>query len=244
MKTAEDNSAIQFKNVSYSKRGDTILSNITGFFPKGEITTLVGPSGAGKTTVLKLCNNLRSVSSGDIFVNENRIESYDPLQLRRSVGLALQQAPMIAGTVKENLALPLTLQNKTITKEEANRLLKIVGLEDSLLNRHINELSGGQRQKLSIARTLINEPEILLLDEITSSLDQVSAEEIEQLIKKINEKYNVTVIWITHDIEQARKIGDYVWIMMDGTLVEKGPIQILDHPTTDRAKQFLKGRHT
>lgn len=233
--------AIQFENVTYSKKGDTILSNITGFFPKGEITTLVGPSGAGKTTVLKLCNNLLSASSGEIEIDGQKIELYDPLQLRRSVGLALQQAPMIAGSVFTNLSLPLTLQNRKLSSREAEKLLTTVGLNVKMLSRHINHLSGGQRQKLSIARTLVNEPHILLLDEITSSLDQNSAEEIEQLIKKINLKYDVTVIWITHDIEQAKKIGDYVWIMMEGELVESGPIDILNEPETEHAKRFLKG---
>lgn len=235
--------AVEFKGVSYSRVDQKILTHITGSFPKGKITALVGPSGAGKTSVLKLCNNLSSATKGQIYVNGNKIETYDPASLRRSVGLALQQAPMITGTVRTNLALPLTLQNKTLANEEAERLLNIVGLEPDLLSRHVNNLSGGQRQKLSIARTLINEPSTLLLDEITSSLDQVSAEDIEQLIQKVNEEYGTTVIWITHDITQARKMGGYVWIMMDGELIESGSIDLLNAPKTERAKQFLKGRH-
>src|SRR5690625_3485886 len=136
MNKAEIIEAIRFKEVSFSKKGDTILSNITGFFPKGEITTLVGPSGAGKTTVLKLCNNLLSASSGEIEIDGQKIELYDPLQLRRSVGLALQQAPMIAGSVFTNLSLPLTLQNRKLSSREAEKLLTTVGLNVKMLSRH------------------------------------------------------------------------------------------------------------
>lgn len=234
--------AIYFEQISYQKNNDTILSNITGMIPKGKITTLVGPSGAGKTSLLKLCNGLKSPSSGEIHINNHRIETYDPLSLRRHVGLALQQATMIYGTVMKNLALPLTLQNKHLTETEAKKLLTRVGLDTKLLSRHVNDLSGGQRQKLSIARTLVNQPQILLLDEITSSLDPISVEEIEELIHRINKEYRTTIVWITHDLEQARKMGHYVWVMMDGQLIESGPITLLDNPKTDAVKQFLKGR--
>jgi len=242
LKISLKDAAIYLDDISYEKNNHSILSNITGMIPKGKITTLVGPSGAGKTSLLKLCNGLTSPTSGKIYINNKRIESYHPPSLRRHVGLALQQATMIYGTVRKNLALPLTLQNKQLPDNQAEELLKLVGLDAKLLSRHVNDLSGGQRQKLSIARTLINQPDILLLDEITSSLDPISVKEIEELIDMINKKYRTTIVWITHDLEQARKMGDDVWVMMQGQLIESGPITLLDNPKTDTVKQFLKGR--
>ncbi len=148
---------------------------------------------------------------------------------------------MLSGTVHENVALPLTLTGKTLPQANAEQSLKEVGLEKELLTRKSKDLSGGQKQKLSIARTLLNQPEVLLLDEITSSLDRVSQHDIEQLIQMINRTYGTTIIWITHNLEQARQIGQDVWVMMDGQLIEAGPSELLDQPKDERVLQFVKG---
>ncbi|RKQ15119.1 ABC transporter ATP-binding protein [Ureibacillus endophyticus] len=233
--------AIKFENVCYEKDELSILNNINGVFNKGKITTLVGPSGAGKTTLLKLCNGLYSATSGEIYIQDNPIHSYEPTTLRRKVGIVLQSAPIIRGTVYKNLALPFTLQNKKLPENEAIKFLNDVGLNESFLHRQAEDLSGGQRQKVSIARTLINQPEVLLLDEITSALDPTSVNEIEQLILKINQKYDVTIIWITHNIEQAKRVGDYTWVMMEGQLIESGETNILWTNTNKLIQNFVSG---
>ncbi|MEL4026436.1 phosphate ABC transporter ATP-binding protein [Lysinibacillus endophyticus] len=233
--------AIKFENVCYEKDELSILNNINGVFNKGKITTLVGPSGAGKTTLLKLCNGLYSATSGEIYIQDNPIHSYEPTTLRRKVGIVLQSAPIIRGTVYKNLALPFTLQNKKLPENEAIKFLNDVGLDESFLHRQAEDLSGGQRQKVSIARTLINQPEVLLLDEITSALDPTSVNEIEQLILKINQKYDVTIIWITHNIEQAKRVGDYTWVMMEGQLIESGETNILWTNTNKLIQNFVSG---
>ncbi|GLC90258.1 putative ABC transporter ATP-binding protein YjkB [Lysinibacillus piscis] len=234
-------SAIDFHNVSFTVQDKQILKMITGTFFKGKITTLVGPSGAGKTTLLKLCNGLLSPSAGQISINQQAIEQYEPTALRKQVGMALQAAPMITGTVFENLALPRTLQGKQLTQREAISYLHDVGLDDRFLNRTAQELSGGQQQKISIARTLINQSSILLLDEITSALDPQSVHDIESLITRINQKYQVTIIWITHNLRQALSIGHYTWVMMDGRLVESGDSSLLNAPTNPAVAQFIQG---
>src|SRR5690606_23791173 len=150
---------------SYSIDNIKILKTITGSIPKGKITTLVGPSGSGKTSLLKLCNGLASPTGGDIFINDKAIDSYDPIEIRRLVGIALQNAPMIKGSVFENLSLPIKLQGEELSEEEAIDFLKRVGLEKQFLHHKSDDLSGGQKQKVSIARTLINRSNILLLDE-------------------------------------------------------------------------------
>lgn len=239
--TTQFEHAIRFKQVYYSVHGLHILKNITGFFPKGKITTLVGPSGSGKTTLFRLCNGLLSPDSGEIYINEKNIKDFNPVILRRKVGLALQSATMIDGSVFDNLSLPLKLQGKQLKIEEATRLLNLVGLEDQFLNQRAKDLSGGQRQKVSIARTLVNRPEILLLDEITSALDRVSQQDIEELILNINQKFNTTIIWITHNLDQALRVGNYAWVMMEGEVVETGDISVLETPTDVRVQHFIKG---
>ncbi len=233
--------AIHFQHVHYSVEDVHILKEITGSFPKGQITTLVGPSGAGKSTLLKLCNGLLSPDSGKIFINNHNINSYEPVELRRVVGIALQSAPMVRGTVMGNLTLPRELQGKSLTEKEAVELLVDVGLGADFLYRSTYDLSGGQRQKVSIARTLVNRPQILLLDEITSSLDHKSTQEIEDLIIKINRKYGATMIWITHNLQQAIEVGDYTWVMMDGEVVETGESKLLLSPENERVHRFVKG---
>ncbi|WP_042356783.1 phosphate ABC transporter ATP-binding protein [Bacillus rubiinfantis] len=233
--------AIQFKQVNYTIDHKEILKQISGSFYDGEITTLVGPSGAGKTTLLKLCNGLLSPQSGEMYLYERRIEEYDPVELRRKVGMALQSAPMIDGNVYKNLSLPLELQGQQLPKDRAKALLEDVGLTEDLLQQDIRDLSGGQRQKVSIARTLVNRPQILLLDEITSSLDFVSQKEIEELIVSINRKYHVTIVWITHNLQQALTVGTYTWVMMAGEIIESGGSELLRSPRTERVRQFVKG---
>jgi putative ABC transport system ATP-binding protein len=227
--------------VYYSSDDVPILKDITGSFIEGKITTLVGPSGAGKTTLIKLCNGLISPESGEIFIKGKKIENYYPVELRRKVGLALQSATMISGSVWRNLSLPLTLQGMQLTEEKAKELLKMVGLEEKFLHQNVMDLSGGQRQKVSIARTLVNKPKVLLLDEITSSLDRVSQQDIEELIVRINKEYSTTVVWITHNLEQAVSIGDYSWVMMGGEVVGIGESDILQHPKDERVQRFVRG---
>lgn len=233
--------AIELENVSYSDGPLKIIKNVSGSFRKGKITSLVGPSGAGKTTLFRLCNGLISPTHGTISIYSKNVQEYEPTKLRRNVGLALQNATMLQGTVYKNLQLPRTLAGEMLTEDEAADLLTKVSLDKDLLKRDVGDLSGGQRQKVSIARTLVNQPEILLLDEITSSLDRVSTNDIENLIEKINKENGVTIIWITHNLNQATQIGDDTWVMMNGELIESGPSSLLKNPENEKVKQFVKG---
>lgn len=239
--TTEFEPIITFKNVTFSDRNVPIIKNISGSFAKGKITTLVGPSGAGKTTLFRLCNGLISPDSGQIIINDKPIDEYDPIILRRKIGLALQSATMLSGSVYKNLSLPLTLKGETLPEDDAKELLEDVSLGKDFLNRNINDLSGGQKQKVSIARTLVNRPKVLLLDEITSSLDRISQHDIEELIQKINQKYGTTIVWITHNLDQALTIGDYSWVMMAGEVIETGKSEFLNNPKDERVKRFIKG---
>ncbi|WP_054708593.1 phosphate ABC transporter ATP-binding protein [Bacillus sp. JCM 19041] len=237
----EDEKAIELKQVTYSIDKMDVLKAVTGSFVKGRITTIVGPSGAGKSTLFRLCNGMKSANSGEIYIEGKSIAAFDPIKLRKKIGIVLQQATMISGTVRDNLALPLKLAGKELEEKDAAEFIRLVGLDQNILARESNDLSGGQKQKVSIARTLINRPEVLLLDEITSSLDRVSQQDIEELIQKINSVYGTTIIWITHNLDQAKRIGDDTWVMMDGEVVEMGSSDLLHNPKDDRVKRFVKG---
>lgn len=233
--------AIQFVNVVFSVKDKTILQNITGTIYQNKITALVGPSGAGKSTLLKLCNGLISPTAGDILITGNNISSYSPVALRRKVGIALQSAPMIRGTVYDNLTISKNLQGKELTEQEAIQFLQMVSLDASFLHKNIDDISGGERQRISLARTLVNDCDILLLDEITSALDHRTVHEIEQLIQRIQEEKSLTIIWITHDMEQAKRVADDVWVLIDGELEEAGSTAILHDSKNERVQQFLQG---
>lgn len=234
------NKAIHFENVSFEVNNKKIIHHVTGTIHKGKITTLIGPSGAGKTTLLKMCNGLISTTFGTITVNGEAIEAIEPTKLRRHVGIALQAAPILKTSVYENLALPRKLQQQSLSKEEALHFLKNVGLEEEFLMREASDLSGGQKQKLSIARTLVNQSEILLLDEITSALDPKSVREIEELIVQLNKQFRVTIIWITHNIEQAKRLGHFTWLLKDGELIEAAETNNLFKSSNEVVQQFLK----
>lgn len=233
--------SISFNNLTFIRNNEVILNNISGAFQSRKITALIGPSGSGKTTLLKMLNGLLSPTSGDIFILDTPIHNYVPTQLRSIVGMALQDAPIIRGTVYENLALPFTLKGKKLSKEKATQFLHYVGLNDNLLSRDANDLSGGQRQRLSLARTLLNEPKILLLDEITSALDPKAAGEIEELIKKITYETGVTTIWITHNSKQAMSLSDNLLLMHKGEIALSGVTELIKEQTPTILSQFLNG---
>ena len=236
-----NNTTIVFQHITFTRQNETILCNISGSFQEGTITALIGPSGSGKTTLLKMLNGLLSPTSGSITILNKQIEEYDPIELRTTVGIALQDAPVIRGTVFENLALPYVLKGKTFTKEQAKDFLHYVGLDDSFIHRDASDLSGGQRQRLSLARTLINEPKVLLLDEITSALDPTAVSEIEQLIKKITFEKRVTTVWITHNSKQALSMSDNLMLMDSGKIALFAPTGQLTDEQHDILAPFLNG---
>ncbi|CAK9330779.1 phosphate ABC transporter ATP-binding protein [Thermoanaerobacter kivui] len=232
---------IEFKDVSYNRFGKEILKNISVKFEGGAIHTIVGPSGAGKSTLIKLINRLIDPTHGSILIDDVDIKTIDVIDLRRRVGMVFQQPHLFEETVKENIEYgPMLKGEKNVNVEY---YLSIVGLNIEYATRDVKNLSGGEQQRVSIARTLANNPEALLLDEPTSALDPTSTEIVEKLIFNLKEKMNLTIIWITHNMEQAKRIGDYTALLNKGQLIEYAKTyDFFTNPQNEITKLFIQGK--
>ncbi|AGB19592.1 ABC transporter ATP-binding protein [Thermoanaerobacterium thermosaccharolyticum] len=234
---------IKFINVGFSDSDDVILEDITLEIYMGHIYTIIGPSGAGKSTLIKLINRLIDATEGKILIDGNDIKNYDIIQLRRKIGMVFQQPYLFEGTVEDNIKYGPMLKGKRDVDVEY--YLKIVGLDKSYSKKKVDDLSGGEAQRISIARTLANEPEVLLLDEPTSALDPASTQVIEELVIDLKNKLNLTFIWITHNMEQAKRVGDYTIFINKGRLVEyRETRNFFLNPIFDVTKLFIDGKLT
>jgi putative ABC transport system ATP-binding protein len=212
------------------------LSSVHATVPAGCVTVIVGPSGAGKSTLLRLLNRLEEPTGGVVRFRDKPLGEYDVLALRREVGM-LQQAPTpFAGTGIDNLRVAAPLLPET----DAAALLDRVGLDQAMLHRDATTLSGGEAQRLCLARALTTDPSVLLLDEPTSALDRFATAAVERAVSSLVAG-GLTAVWVCHDQEQARRIGRYALVVHSGTVVEHGPVErVFDHPEDERASAFLR----
>jgi putative ABC transport system ATP-binding protein len=200
-------------------RGDAVvLDGITAEIAPGRCTALAGPSGAGKSTLLRLLDRLEEPTSGSVLLRGRALPSYDVLEVRRRVGL-VQQAPVLLGTT---VLEDLRVGRPALTEDEAHDLLGRVGLGDQTLDRATASLSGGEAQRLCLARALAVGPEVLLLDEPTSALDAVAAMSVERVVRALVED-GLTAVLVSHDLRQARRLADDVLVLRSGRLEEAGP---------------------
>ncbi|WP_226583019.1 ATP-binding cassette domain-containing protein [Halobacillus litoralis] len=201
---------------------------------------LFGPSGAGKSTLLFLLNRLSDPERGQIYYEGEPIQNHPIIDLRKKVGLVLQAPNLFPGTVLDNIKYGPSLVGNW-KNSEGKKLLEYVQLPSSYLERDVDQLSGGEKQRVSLARTLANSPEVLLLDEPTSALDYRTAEEIEEVLKELIEEHQLTMLMVTHNLSQARRLGDRGLFLKDGRLQEDGKIpDMLDHPKTSQLAEFIE----
>ena len=228
-------------SIVLNRQGNQILKDLCFSFPAGEIITLVGPSGAGKSTLLNLLNRLIDPDQGKVFYRGRDIREYNVQELRRDVGLVMQQPVLFPGTVKENILYGPSQAGK-VQPELAQVYLELVGLPISYLENKVDNLSGGEKQRVSLARTLANFPQTLLLDEPTAALDPAATEHIEKVILNLRESKELTVIWVTHSLQQARRVGTRTMMMAAGKIAEDKPTEeFFDNPAEHLTRQFIAG---
>ncbi|RWZ60081.1 phosphate ABC transporter ATP-binding protein [Halobacillus fulvus] len=225
----------RFENVSQHP-----LKELNFKIGKNEKVILFGPSGAGKSTLLFLFNRLSDPEEGQIYFKDKPIGEYPITELRKKVGLLLQSPNLFPGTVLDNLKYGPSLFGEWEDKQ-AKQLLEYVQLPSSYVDREVDQLSGGEQQRVSLARTLANSPEVLLLDEPTSALDNRTAEEIEEVLEYLIHEHQLTMLMVTHNMKQAKRLGDRGIFLMDGAIQEDGKIpDMLDHPETEALSKFLE----
>lgn len=199
-------------------------------------TAIIGPSGSGKSTLLRLCNRLEAPTSGTVRYFGEDLASMDPIALRRRVAMVFQQPVALEGTVADNLRQA----DPAVTGPAIEAALTRVGLPADLGDRLADDLSGGERQRLGLARSLMTGPAVVLLDEATSALDPTNAGRIEKLVADLIDE-GIHAIWVTHDIDQVRRIADQVIVVVAGEVVQYGPVaDVLDAPTPV-VEAFLSG---
>ncbi|MBC2009090.1 ABC transporter ATP-binding protein [Listeria welshimeri] len=240
---------IRFDNVSKKYDADkTAVNNVTLDIKDGEFFVFIGPSGCGKTTTLKMINRLIPLTTGTIYINEKRISDYDIHELRWDIGYVLQQIALFPHmTIEENIAIVPELKkwSKKKIHDRITELLDSVGLDpESYRNRKPAELSGGEQQRVGVVRALAADPGIILMDEPFSALDPISRQRLQQDISSLQKKIKKTIVFVTHDMQEALALGDRICVMQGGEIVQVAtPQEIIKNPENDFVKDFLASGH-
>lgn len=214
--------------------GAPILKGISLAVPCTGILAVAGPSGAGKSTLLRLLNRLDDPLSGTITWNGRDLTSIDPRALRRQVAMIFQKAPIFTGTVFDNF----TVADPAVTRERARHVLDHVGMPTDLLDRDADRLSGGEAQRMCIARALLTEPAVLLADEPTAALDTASRRTVEDLGRLVADS-GVPIVWITHDTVQLRRLADHAVVLVDGEVAAFGHLAELDEHSSAQVRELV-----
>lgn len=235
---------IQFCNVTKEYRGNPVLENLNMEIQEGELTVIIGPSGCGKTTTLKMINRLIPITDGKILIDGKDINEMDKVKMRRNIGYVIQQGGLFPHmTIKDNIEVIEKLEKKDPKKilEKTHSLMEMVDLDPEVyLDRYPIEMSGGQRQRIGVIRALANDPDIILFDEPFSALDPVTRSNLQDELMEMQTKIKKTMVFVTHDMDEAIKIADRICILKDGNIVQFDKTEnILRNPANDFVKNFV-----
>jgi UDP-glucose/iron transport system ATP-binding protein len=208
-------------DVSLARGGRRVLDAVSADMPAGA-TAIVGPSGAGKSTLLRLLNRLSDPDEGTIAYAGRPLETYDPLALRREVALVPQLPALLEGTVGSNVSYAAELAGK---RPDPERCLRLAGLDPEFAERDVGKLSVGEQQRAMLGRALVQEPAVLLLDEPTSALDRGARDAIEATLARLRRELEISIVLVSHDPEQARRLADWVVRIEEGRVVAAGPLE-------------------
>lgn len=241
--------AIEYRDVTKAYGEKTVLSHFDLRVAKGEFLTIVGSSGCGKTTALKMVNRLIEPTSGDVLVGGRNVRDVDAIELRRSIGYAIQGSVLFPHmTVEENVSYVPNLLNRrdrARTEKAVSKWMDIVGLPQDMLDRYPAELSGGQQQRVGIARALAASPDTLLMDEPFGAVDEITRGQLQTEIARIHREYGITIMFVTHDIGEALRLGTRVLVLDAGRIQQYGtPQEILARPATEFVERLVaRQRH-
>ena len=214
-------SILTFDEVSFSADNNDVLKDVSLVIDEGDFISITGPSGSGKSTFLKLCCNLLSPVSGHIIYQDQDVMDYEPTILRQEVAYFFQLPFLFGDTVRENIEYPFKIRNLPAQSDRISILLAAVNLSPDILAKDTKILSGGEKQRLALVRSLLFDPKVLLLDEVTASLDDENTRIVENLIVQLHQK-GLTILWVTHNLDQSRRYANKV-LTFDG-----GQIQSLE----------------
>ncbi|MBE2224822.1 MAG: phosphate ABC transporter ATP-binding protein [Anaerolineae bacterium] len=241
---------IKIENLTMFRSQRQVLDRVTMTVAGGEIVCLLGPSGSGKSSLLRCVNRLAEPPVGTVFVDDVDVTTMDVLQLRRQVGMVFQQVALFPGTVADNVGYGAALQKRSLRQrseqalspQDITHLLHLADLPAELAQQDSHALSGGQAQRVAIARTLATEPSALLLDEPTSALDPASTKHVEETMLRLRQTLGLTLLWVTHNPDQARRVADRIVLLVNGRLEDEGtPEHLFREGSTHLAATFAAG---
>lgn len=236
--------AIEFRHVQMAYGEKIIIPDFDLSIARGEFVTVIGSSGCGKTTLLKMVNGLVRPTGGEVWVDGKNIAGEDLVQLRRNIGYAIQGSVLFPHlTVEENIAFVPNLLNKrdkARTKQAVKKWMDIVGLEESMRSRYPEQLSGGQQQRVGIARALAASPDLLLMDEPFGAVDEITRASLQDETARIHRETGITILFVTHDINEALKLATKVLVMNQGELQQyAAPAELRANPATPFVETLL-----
>ena len=236
---------VEFKDVTkiYSKSKQPAVEHISFKINKGEFCCLIGTSGSGKTTLMRMINRMNSVTKGQVLVNGKDVKKFNSVNLRRKIGYVIQNNGLMPHmTIRENIVLVPKLLKwpKEKLNEEAERLIKMAELPESYLDRYPAELSGGQQQRIGVVRALAADQNLILMDEPFGALDPITRESLQNLVQNLQMQLGKTIVFVTHDMDEALKLATKIVVLHDGKLIQVGsPEEILHHPANKFVESLI-----
>jgi putative ABC transport system ATP-binding protein len=224
----ETDCVLETEHLTRTVSGVIIVDDISVKVCEGDVLAIVGPSGSGKSSFLRLLNRLDEPTGGKVFIKGKDYRQIPPRELRQRVGMLMQASNLFPGTVRENIQFGPQQRGEQVSEQQIDELLECVGLS-GYKGRNVARLSGGEAQRVSLARTLANSPEMLLLDEPTSALDETAKDDAERLIFRLVRERNLTCLIVTHDPDQAARVADRVMMVESGRLLRIGSVEEVLH---------------
>ncbi len=236
-------SKLSIRQLRLKRGGKSVLHDISLEVAEGELLVVIGRSGSGKSSLLRCINRLNDIEAGAILLDGRDINELPVTELRRKVGMLFQKSTAFEGSVAENIGFGARLHGETLGRKAVLDLMAQASLEAELVDEPASKLSGGQEQRLAIARALALSPSLLLLDEPTSALDPIATKGVEDALMRLRRETNLTMIWVSHSIEQARRVGSRVLLLEEGRMLRVDSVdKMLDPETGDkRALAFAGG---